>query len=586
MNKAGEDFANGFTFTEVFDENAQQNDVFDAMLRPIVSDVLQGYNCTLFAYGSSGSGKTHTMIGDQRTESAGMVPRTIDEIFSRLNGLSVEHTVRISYLEVFNEELIDLFAATDNCVALKIYENAKGQVLVNGLSEIIARTAAEACDALHRGQAKMKTGTKSLRSHSIITIMVYIKEKPKRRSIDANVELLKFSKLSLVELAGSESAYKSGTDQSARHKVNQSLVSFNRVVQALIAKSPHIPYRDSKMTRILQESLGGNSKTSFIATIAPGDNATEETMNTLEYVTRAKNICNRPQINERLNKMVLLNDIDKEITKLKQDILANRTKTGRFLTDESYIDSLNQLNTSTHHVQKSKGELDVLHEQYGKIQELFSDVNSNLQQHNKKIEGIHGSVTSMRRQMDELKDKTEAIVDQIGRLSRTEVELSAQASELRVVADDISHETQELHASIDRRSDYEKQLEQTCKRFASNVKRQLDEMVQFIQLNATMVDNMLSSYACKYGESSVICSLRSPFCSFLSFSCRQIPSGDCKGVGKLYTAYKRFSHDWSPFGAIVDAKQNGRNGTRCPWHDRPRKHSTHIHCNEFRYIRP
>lgn len=500
MSKMGDEFANGFTFTEVFDENSQQNDVFDAMLRPIVNDVLQGYNCTLFAYGSSSSGKTHTMIGD-RNESAGMVPRTIDEIFSRLNGMDVEHTVRISYLEVFNEELIDLFAPTDNGVALKIYENAKGQVQVNGLSEIIARTASEACDALHRGQAKMKTGTKSLRSHSIITIMVYIKEKPKRRSIDANVELLKFSKLSLVELAGSESAYKSGTDQSARLKVNQSLVSFNRVVQALIAKSAHIPYRDSKMTRILQESLGGNSKTSFIATIAPGDNATEETMNTLEYVTRAKNICNRPQINERLNKMVLLNDIDREITKLKQDILANRTKTGRFLTDESYIDSLNQLNTSTHHVQRGKGELDVLHEQYGKIQELFSDVNSNLQQHNRKIEGIHGSVTSMRRQMDELKDKTDAIVDHVGRLSRTEVELSAQASGLIIVTDDISHETQQLHASIDRRSDFEKQLEQTCKQFALNVKRQLDQMVQFIQLNATMVDNMLSSYASKYGES-------------------------------------------------------------------------------------
>lgn len=270
MNRAGEEFANGFTFSEVFDEKSHDADVFDAMLRPIVNDVLQGYNCTLFAYGSTGSGKTHTMIGDRCTQSAGMVPRTIDEIFSRLNGMDVEYTVRISYLEIFNEELIDLFAATDNGAVLKIYENAKGQVQVNGLTEIAARTATDACDALHGGQAKMKNGTKSLRSHSIITIMVYIKEKPKRRSIDANVELLKFSKFSLVELAGSESAYKSGSDHSVRLKVNQSLVSFNRVVQALIAKSTHIPYRDSKMTRILQESLGGNSKTSFIATIAPG----------------------------------------------------------------------------------------------------------------------------------------------------------------------------------------------------------------------------------------------------------------------------------------------------------------------------
>lgn len=503
VNKPGEEFASGYTFAEVFDEGSGNADVFDAMLRPIVNDVLQGFNCTLFAYGSSGSGKTHTMIGDRHTKSAGMAPRTIDEIFGRLNGMNVEYTVRISYLEIFNEELIDLFATTDTGVSLKIYENAKGQVQLNGLTEIGASTAAEACDALHRGQAKMKNGTKSLRSHSIITIMVYIKEKPKRRSFDANVELLKFSKFSLVELAGSESVYnKSSSDHSVRLKVNQSLVSFNRVVQALIAKSVHIPYRDSKMTRILQESLGGNSKTTFIATIAPGENATEETMNTLEYVTRAKNICNRPQINERLSKTVLLKDIDDQINQLKLDILANRTKTGRFLTEEFYSDSLNQLNTSIHHVQKGKGEMDVLHEQYAKIQELFSDANSNLQQHNRKIECIQNSVACMRRQADTVKEKTDSIVTQIGRLSRTEVELTAQASGLRVVADEIGHDVQQLHASVDRRSGYEQQLEQTCKRFASNVKRQLDEMVQFVQLNATMVENMLSSYSSKYGESN------------------------------------------------------------------------------------
>lgn len=218
-------------------------------------------------------------------------------------------------------------------------------------------------------------------------------------------------------------------------------------------------------------------------------------------MTRAKNICNRPQINERLSKTVLLKDIDDQINQLKQNILANRTKTGRYLTDESYSESLNQLNTSINHVQKGKGELDVLHEQYAKIQELFSDINSNLQQHNRKIQGIHSTVARMRRSMNAVKDQTGMMVERIGRLSRDEVELTAQVSGLSVVVEEVSHETEQLHASIDRRSSYEKQLEQTCKRFTSNVKRQLDEMVQFIQLNATMVDNMLSSYTSKYGES-------------------------------------------------------------------------------------
>lgn len=499
VNKVGDEFASGFTFAEVFDEEAKQDEVFDAMLRPIVDDVLQGYNCTLFAYGSSGSGKTHTMIGD-RNRLAGMGPRTIEEIFSRVNGMNVEYTVRISYLEIFNEELIDLFATADNGVALKIYENAKGQVQVNGLREIVATSATEASEALHRGHARMKNGTKSLRSHSIITIMVYIKEKPKRRSFDSNFDVLKFSKLSLVELAGSESAYKSGSDQSARLKVNQSLVSFNRVVQALIGKSAHIPYRDSKMMRILHESLGGNSKTSFIATIAPGHNATEETLSTLEYVSRVKNICNRPQINERLSKTVLLEVIATQIDRLKRDIEANKTKTGRYLTEESYSDSMNQLNKSIHHVQKSKSELDMLTEEYAKIQGLFSDVSSNLQQHERKIENILASVAMMRRHMDELNDKIDATVDQIGRMSHTEGELLHQASGLTVVVDEAGKDTQQLHASIDRRTEYEKNLERTCKRFVSNVKGQLDEMVQFIRLNATMVDNMLSSYAGKYGE--------------------------------------------------------------------------------------
>lgn len=491
LNKSSEEYASGYTFNEVLDEKSKQSDVFDAMLRPIINNVLQGYNCTLFAYGASGSGKTYTMIGDQHAHTTGMVPRTINEIFNRVNGMNVEYTVRISYLEICNEELIDLFAATENGVSLKIYENSKGQSQINGLTEIVAPTAIEAYEAIHRGRAKMQDASRTLRSHSIITIMVYIKEKPKRRSLDGNVELLKFSKFSLVELAGSESVHK------------KSLVSFNRVVQALIAKSAHIPYRDSKITRILQESLGGNSKTTFIATIAPGDNAIEETINTLEYVTRVKGICNRPQINERLNKTILLNDIDIEINKLKQNILANRTRTGRFLTDESYNESMAKLNESIDHVQKGRNKLEILTEQYNHIQQLFSDVYSNLQLHNRNIASIHGSVTTLRRQMDALQDKSKPIEEQIGRISRTELELTKQASELQVVVEESNQEIQQLAASVDRRSEYEKQLEKTCERFAANMKNQLNEMVQFVQSNATAIDNMMSLYANKYGESNI-----------------------------------------------------------------------------------
>lgn len=301
---ASNDINGTFTFDRVFPTTTAQQDVFDYSIRSTVDDVLAGYNGTVFAYGQTGSGKTYTMMGSDIADdsSKGIIPRIVEQIFDRImrSDGSIEFMVKVAYMEIYMEKIKDLLAPQND--RLVIHEDKQRGVYVKGLSEAYVSDVSEVYRALELGgQSRAVAATnmnqESSRSHSIFVIEVAQK----------NVESgsVRSGRLYLVDLAGSEKVGKTGASgqrlEEAK-KINQSLSALGNVINALSdGKSSHIPYRDSTLTRMLQESLGGNSRTTLIINCSPSSYNDAETMSTLRFGERAKKIKQRAQINEELS---------------------------------------------------------------------------------------------------------------------------------------------------------------------------------------------------------------------------------------------------------------------------------------------
>ncbi|KAL3646890.1 Kinesin-like protein KIN-5C [Castilleja foliolosa] len=347
-----------FTFDKVFGPNAQQRDLYEQAVIPIVNEVLEGFNCTIFAYGQTGTGKTYTMEGEcKRAKSgpngelppeAGVIPRAVKQIFDTLESQNAEYSVKVTFLELYNEEITDLLAPEDiSKVALEekqkkqlpLMEDGKGGVLVRGLEEEIVTSANEIFTLLERGSAKRRTAEtllnkQSSRSHSLFSITIHIKE-----ATPEGEELIKCGKLNLVDLAGSENISRSGAREGRAREageINKSLLTLGRVINALVEHLGHIPYRDSKLTRLLRDSLGGRTKTCIIATVSPAVHCLEETLSTLDYAHRAKNIRNKPEVNQKMMKTTLIKDLYGEIERLKAEVYAAREKNGVYIPKERY----------------------------------------------------------------------------------------------------------------------------------------------------------------------------------------------------------------------------------------------------------
>ncbi|KAL7963332.1 P-loop containing nucleoside triphosphate hydrolase protein [Trichoderma compactum] len=293
-----------FTFDRIFDMSCKQQDIFDYSIRPTVDDILNGYNGTVFAYGQTGAGKSYTMMGSNidDPEQRGVIPRIVEQIFASImsSPSTIEYTVRVSYMEIYMEKIRDLLAPqNDN---LPIHEEKNRGIYVKGLLEIYVSSVQEVYEVMRRGgNARMVSATnmnaESSRSHSIFVITITQK----------NVESgsAKSGQLFLVDLAGSEKVGKTGasgqTLEEAK-KINKSLSALGMVINALTdGKSHYVPYRDSKLTRILQESLGGNSRTTLIINCSPSSYNDAETLGTLRFGTRAKSIKNKAKVNAELS---------------------------------------------------------------------------------------------------------------------------------------------------------------------------------------------------------------------------------------------------------------------------------------------
>lgn len=282
--------------------SCKQSDIFDFSIKPTVDDILNGYNGTVFAYGQTGAGKSYTMYGLDDDEGRGVTPRIIEQIFTSIlsSPANIEYTVRVSYMEIYMERIRDLLAPqNDN---LPVHEEKSRGVYVKGLLEVYVSSVQEVFEVMRRGGnaravAATNMNQESSRSHSIFVVTITQK----------NVETgsAKSGQLFLVDLAGSEKVGKTGasgqTLEEAK-KINKSLSALGMVINSLTdGKSSHIPYRDSKLTRILQESLGGNSRTTLIINCSPSSYNDAETLSTLRFGMRAKSIKNKAKVNAELS---------------------------------------------------------------------------------------------------------------------------------------------------------------------------------------------------------------------------------------------------------------------------------------------
>eukprot|EP00873_Tetraselmis_striata_P027313 jgi/Tetstr1/447577/TSEL_034955.t1 len=304
-----------FTFDHVFGPQSSQAELYSRCVEPLVQGCFAGYNATVLAYGQTGSGKTHTMgTGNNASlpiDQHGVIPRVIRTIFQGIHDKRAEtrFTVRCQFVEVYNESIRDLLRPDTPSGMLQIRERGDGDIFVAGACEEVAMGYEECLRLLDIGSVGRVTGEtnmnqQSSRSHAIFSIIM--QQHPLAAAEAGKAEVVT-SKLHLVDLAGSERVKKSnaaGERLKETVTINQGLLALGNVISALgdeRRRATHVPYRDSKITRMLQDSLGGNSRTLMIATVSTSDSCIDESINTLKYANRARNIRNKPIVNVGLS---------------------------------------------------------------------------------------------------------------------------------------------------------------------------------------------------------------------------------------------------------------------------------------------
>ncbi|XP_048366028.1 centromere-associated protein E isoform X6 [Sphaerodactylus townsendi] len=346
-----------FTFDRVFHAEESTSTVYKEVADPIIKSAVQGYNGTIFAYGQTASGKTYTMLGTE--SSPGILPMAIEDVFKTICSIpDREFLLRISYMEIHNETIKDLLCSNiTKKKPLIIREDISRTIYVEDLIEEVVVSPEEVMRWLQKGEksrhyGETKMNARSSRSHTIFRMIIESKE---RDSSSSNCDgAVMVSHLNLVDLAGSERASQTGTD-GIRFKegcnINRSLLTLGQVIKKLCddQSGGFINYRDSKLTRILQNSLGGNAKTVIICTVTPV--SLEETLSTLQFASTAKKMKNSPKVNEVLDDDALLKRYRREIEDLKRRL--EEVSSGCHTRDEEK-DQLAQLLEEKNSLQKQQ----------------------------------------------------------------------------------------------------------------------------------------------------------------------------------------------------------------------------------------
>ena len=322
--KGGVFSTQSYTFDHVYEPTAKQREVYERSAMGAVLSTLEGYNATLIAYGQTGTGKTFTMEGFTSDDQRGIIPRATEEVFSYIQSCrqkKMKFLVRASYLQIYNEVISDLLKPLNRNLAIR--QTKQRGVYVDGLSEWVVRSPNEIYGLMERGCSIRATGATKMselssRSHALFIIIVEIME-----GDESHPQSFKIGKLNIVDLAGSEKVRQTGvTGQRLEEtkKINWSLHELGNVIAALTdtsRKDKHIPYRNSKLTNLLKDSLGGNCKTTLIACISPALEAYNESVSTLKFANRAKNIRNEAVVNEDLDQRAMLRKYEREVKRLR-----------------------------------------------------------------------------------------------------------------------------------------------------------------------------------------------------------------------------------------------------------------------------
>ena len=311
-----------FHFNGIFDVSSTQEEIFEIIGKKVIKNSIEGYNSTVFCYGQTGSGKTYTMCGSKNWRERGIIPRLLINLFKKIRELkNIKFDVYISYMEIYNENAYDLLDNNnnnnniDNWKKITVYEDNNNNIMLKNLGLIKVENEQQALDLLITGNYIRHIGSTTMnnassRSHAIFNIII--------ESNDNN--LIRVSKLNLVDLAGSERIKSTNNNTSIERKyINLSLSFLEQVIIALNSKDrTHIPYRNSLMTTILKDSLGGNSRTILIATISSNINYIEESISSIRFSVRCSKVTNNVSINECMDLNVLVNKLIGENERLKK----------------------------------------------------------------------------------------------------------------------------------------------------------------------------------------------------------------------------------------------------------------------------
>uniref|UniRef100_A0A8C2IBK8 Kinesin family member 21A n=1 Tax=Cyprinus carpio TaxID=7962 RepID=A0A8C2IBK8_CYPCA len=439
-----------FTFDYVLDMDSQQDTIYSNCTEKLIEGCFEGYNATIFAYGQTGSGKTYTMgtgfdvnITD---EDLGIIPRAVSHLFRGIEerrqaateqGRPVpEFKINAQFLELYNEEVLDLFDSTRDMEArkqrsnIKIHEDANGGIYTVGVTTRTVSSEAEMMQclrlgALSRTTASTQMNVQSSRSHAIFTIHLcqvrVCDTETDNRLVNGSSEMNEFetltAKFHFVDLAGSERLKRTGaTGDRAKEgiSINCGLLALGNVISALgdrSKRSTHVPYRDSKLTRLLQDSLGGNSQTVMIACISPSDRDFMETLNTLKYANRARNIKNKVMVNQdRASQQI--SALRTEIARLQIELM--EYKTGKRMVGEDGLESINDMVHENSMLQTENNNLRVrvkamqetIDAQRARLTQLLSDqANQTLARAGEGNEEIGNMIQNYIKEIEELRAK-------------------------------------------------------------------------------------------------------------------------------------------------------------------------------------
>ncbi|XP_071370350.1 kinesin-like protein KIF21A [Centroberyx affinis] len=443
-----------FTYDYVFDMDSQQEALYTHCTEKLIDGCFEGYNATIFAYGQTGSGKTYTMgtgfdvsIGD---EELGIIPRAVSHLFRGIEERrqaaaeqsrpAPEFKINAQFLELYNEEVLDLFDSTRDIEArkqrsnIKIHEDANGGIYTVGVTTRTVTSEAEMMQclklgALSRTTASTQMNVQSSRSHAIFTIhLCQVRvcspdnnDNETDNRLANSSEMNEFETLSakfhFVDLAGSERLKRTGaTGDRAKEgiSINCGLLALGNVISALgdrSKRSTHVPYRDSKLTRLLQDSLGGNSQTVMIACISPSDRDFMETLNTLKYANRARNIKNKVVVNQdRASQQI--STLRTEIARLQMELM--EYKTGKRMVGEDGMEGINDMVHENSMLQTENNNLRVrvkamqetIDAQRGRLTQLLSDqANQALARAGEGSEEIGNMIQNYIKEIEELRAK-------------------------------------------------------------------------------------------------------------------------------------------------------------------------------------